>query len=211
MKKIFFIVLAFGFISSAQAQFLNFGIKGGWNYNSNGDLTGNSNFIENIKIRSDEDMGYHFGVFTEIKVPLVYIRPELVYTHTLSDYSDNEFNSELAIDKIDVPILVGIKILEIGRIFVGPSFQYILKTDFKDSNVYDNVKEISSDDFSMGMQLGIGIEFGKLGADIRWEKGISDTEASFIGDIVGSEEIDQKISIDTRPEQFIISVYYKFK
>jgi hypothetical protein len=73
------------------------------------------------------------------------------------------------------------------------------------------VKEISSDDFSMGMQFGIGLELGKLGADIRWEKGISDTEARYIGDVVGSDVIDQKISIDTRPQQFIISVYYKFK
>lgn len=211
MKKLFFIVLAVGFFSTAQAQFLNFGIKGGLNYNSNGDLNGISDLIDDVKISSDQDTGYHFGVFTEINIPLIYIRPELVFTHTLSGYSDNEFNSELAIDKIDVPILVGIKILKIGRIFAGPSFQYILNTDFKDSSVYDNVKEISSDEFSMGMQLGIGLEFGKLGADIRWEKGISETEANFIGDIVGSEEIDQKISIDTRPEQFIISVYYKFK
>lgn len=211
MKKLFFIVLAFGFLNTAQAQFLNFGIKGGLNYNSNGNLRGISDYIDNIKIKSDEGTGYHFGVFTEIKIPFVYIRPELVYTHTLSDYSDNEFSSELAINKVDMPILVGIKILQIGRIFAGPSFQYILNTDFKDSSVYDNVREISSDDFSMGMQLGIGVELGKLGADIRWEKGISDTEARFIGDVVGSDFIDQKISIDTRPEQFIISIYYKFK
>jgi hypothetical protein len=211
MKKLFFIVLAFGFLSTAQSQFLNFGIKGGLNYNSNGNLRGISDYIDDIKIKSDEGTGYHFGVFTEIKIPFVYIRPEFVYTHTLSDYSDNVFSSELTINKVDLPILVGIKILQIGRIFAGPSFQYILNTDFKDSSVYDNVREISSDDFSMGMQLGIGVELGKLGADIRWEKGISDTEARFIGDLVGSEFIDQKISIDTRPEQFIISVYYKFK
>ncbi len=211
MKKLFFIALALGFISTAQAQFLNFGIKGGLNYNSNGDLNGISGYVDDLKIKSDEDTGYHFGIFAEINIPIVYIRPELLYTHTLSDYSDNQFNSELAINKIDVPILVGIKVLKIGRIFAGPSFQYILDTDFKDSNIYDNVKEISSDDFSMGMQLGIGVESGKLGVDIRWERGLTDTEARFVGDVVGSEVIDQKISIDTRQQQFIISVYYKFK
>ena len=32
--------------------------------------------------------------------------------------------------KIDVPVLIGKKILGIGNVFAGPSFQYILASDF---------------------------------------------------------------------------------
>ncbi|MEN8188019.1 MAG: outer membrane beta-barrel protein, partial [Bacteroidota bacterium] len=105
--------------------------------------------------------------------------------------------------KVDIPVLLGFKFLEMGRFFAGPSFQYILDTDF-DYKDFD-FDEISSDDFSIGMQVGAGLELGHIGADIRWERGLSSTESKFV------QDIDNQIRIDTRPEQIIFSVYYKFK
>lgn len=210
MKKIFLIVLTLGMFSTMNAQFLNFGIKGGLNYNQNGDLQGLSNAIDDIKIGPDQETGYHFGIFSEIKIPIFYIRPELVYTHTESGYYQDEFGSKLSMDKIDVPVLLGIRFLKIASIFAGPSFQYILSTDFENSSIYDNVKDVSYDDFSMGMQVGVGLELGKFGADVRYEAGLTDTQAEFVGDVL-DEDNQQSITIDTRPQQIIFSVYYKFK
>ena len=31
----------------------------------------------------------------------------------------------------------------------------------------------------MGVQFGAGVEFGKLGLDVRWERGLSENEANF--------------------------------
>jgi len=209
MKKLIFIFLVFGVFSTLNAQFLNFGIKGGVNYNSNGDLNGLDD-LSSIKINSDQEVGYHFGVLAEIKLPLwLYIRPELIYTHTESGYKDQEFESTLSMNKMDIPVLLGIRVLKIGRIFVGPSFQYIFDTDFKDSSIYDDVRNVSYDDFTAGIQAGIGLEFGKIGADIRWEGPISDSQAIFVGEI--EEGSSEYINIDTRSEQIIFSVYYKFK
>ena len=85
---------------------------------------------------------------------------------------------------------------------LGPTFQYII-SDPK----FDDIKATTYDDFSVGMQLGAGLEFGRFGFDVRWEKGISTSEANFI-----STTIDEavKVNIDTRPNQIIFGVYWKF-
>ncbi|MCK4561381.1 MAG: PorT family protein [Flavobacteriaceae bacterium] len=200
MKKVVIILFVLGSIFSTNAQLLNVGVKGGLNYNSNGDLRGD---IENIHISSDGDTGFHIGGFAEINLPLaLYLRPELVYTHTKSDYNEQ---GNLSINKIDVPILIGFSVFKIGKIFAGPSFQYIISTDLKGSDVFNDIQENGFDNFSTGLQFGAGVELGKLGVDLRWERGLSDTEAKFTSDAIG------EIKIDTRPQQFILSVYYKFR
>lgn len=213
MKKIILILLMIGSFSIANAQFLNFGIKGGINYNSNGDLRSLdfSDISENVKISSEEETGYHFGVFTEMKLPLwLYVRPELYYEHTESSYEGAVDKTKLKLDKINAPILVGIRVLSIGRVFLGPSFHYTISTDLKDTPSFNNIKTISSDDFSVGGQIGIGLELGRIGADIRWETGFTDTEAIFVGDVLDGLG-GESIKIDTSPQQFILSFYYKFK
>ena len=214
MKKLVLTILLIGSFSIVNAQFLNFGIKGGINYNSNGDLrsiSGFSEIIDNVKISSDEETGYHFGAFTEIKLPLwLYVRPELYYEHTESSYQSADDKTKLKLDKINVPILVGIRVLRIGRVFLGPTFNYTISTDLKDTPSFDNVKTISSDDFSVGSQIGVGLELGRIGADIRWETGFTDTEAIFVGDVL-NDLGGESIKIDTSPQQFILSFYYKFK
>ncbi len=215
MKKFALIILLIFAYHTANAQILNYGIKGGLNYNSNGDLSTLQGFEQDLKISSDRETGYHIGVFTEFKLPLwLYVRPELYFSHTKSNYSENNYDSELSMNKFDAPVLLGLRFLHFGRFFLGPVFTYVMSTDLENSSVYDNIKKISSDDFSVGGQIGVGVELGKFGADIRWERGLTDTEAEFIGDhtdgYIGSGE-DAKIKIDTRPQQFIVSIYYKFK
>ncbi len=200
MKKIFLILFLIGTYATTNAQFLNYGIIGGINQNKNGTLR--ATIDESVeKIKSHKEPGYHFGAFTEINIPFFYLRPELLYTKTESSYKYEGETGDLTIKKIDIPVMLGLKVLGLGRIFAGPTFQYILDTDFD----YEHFKNVSSDDFSLGMQIGAGVELGKIGADIRWERGLSDTEAEFI------QDYNQKIRIDTRPDQIIFSVYYKFR
>ncbi|PHQ61201.1 MAG: hypothetical protein COC08_05875, partial [Maribacter sp.] len=176
--------------------------KVGLNYNSNGNLEDD---LTSINISSDGAAGFHVGLFAEMKLPLfIYIRPEFVYTHTNSSYEFLDFSSDLTIDKIDAPILAGIRFLKIGRIFLGPSFQYIINSDLTYSDAFDEIKKVSSSDFSMGAQFGFGIELGKLGVDVRWERGLSDTEIKYIGMI--DDELSN-LTVDARPEQFILSIY----
>jgi len=212
MKKLLFALLFFGSILTASAQFLNWGVKGGLNYNANGDLyLEQGSFDEQFS--SNQELGYHFGLLAEIKLPLfLYIRPELLYTHTESSYSieDDESNdggeAKLKMDRIDIPVLLGFRVFKIGRFFFGPSFQYIVNTDLSDPDNISNIKNISYDDFNMAAQVGLGLNFGQFGADIRWEAGLLGTEAFY--EVENIEDLD--VSVDTDNMQFLLSVYWKF-
>lgn len=166
-----------------------FGIKGGLNYNANGD------YFESISSSAknpDRSVGYHVGIFGKIGNDF-YFRPELMYTSTKSDYDSDDFTMQ----KIDAPLLFGIKIIGPLSVFGGPSLQYILDTKF-DGIQIDNVE----DDFSVGLNFGIGLSLGRLGIDLRYERGFSENEATFIGNNIGTDALSR---IDTRPDQLILS------
>ena len=204
MKNLIIALLFIGSISSVNAQFLNWGVKAGLNYNANGDLTFNEETFS-----SDQELGYHFGLLAEIKLPLfLYIRPELLYTHTESSYPIEDGEAKLKMDRIDIPVLLGFRVFKIGRFFFGPSFQYIMNTNLSTSENIANIKTISSDDFNVAAQVGIGLNFGRFGADIRWETGLIDTEALFA---VNSASDLGGVAIDTDSTQFLLSVYWKFE
>ena len=211
MKNLLFALLFFGSILSANAQFLNWGVKAGINYNANGDLIVVAEEIISEPLSSDQELGYHFGLFAEIKLPLfLYIRPELLYTHTESSYSiDEDGEAMLKMDRIDIPVLLGFRVFKIVRFFFGPSFQYIMNTDLSAENV-DNIKNISYDDFNIAAQVGIGLNFGRFGTDIRWEAGLLGTEALYEVDNVDFNDV-AKVGVDTDNMQFLLSVYWKFE
>jgi len=212
MKPIYIFAIVIFALSSleAEAQFLNFGIKGGVNYNSNGDLRATDfNVFENIS--SGEETGFHLGFLAEIKLPLfLYIRPELIYTHTESSYKADGDKSKFRMDKIEAPVLVGFRVLKIGRFFFGPSFQYIINSDLSRTENLNKITKLNSDDFTVSGQIGLGLDLGRFGADVRWESGFTDSEANFIGDVIGNDS-PVALNVDTSHQQFILSFYYKFR
>lgn len=179
------------FCLSANAQDGSaFGIKAGLNYNANGDYFQS---IEDNVQHPDRNIGYHIGLFGKIGNAL-YFRPELIYTSTKSDYDNDVFDMK----KIDAPLLVGIKVIGPVSVFGGPSLQYILDTDFEGINISD-----VDNDFSVGLNFGIGLSLNKIGIDLRYERGFSDNEATFIGNNLGEGAVSR---IDTRPDQLILSL-----
>jgi hypothetical protein len=201
IKRIFLILcLAFGFSQITNAQ-ITFGIKGGLNYNSNSIKEVSSDVFDGAKSKT----GYHAGVWLRFKIPGIgfYLRPELVYTNLANEVSYNNSIAKTVtsynFQKIDIPILFGKKIFGIGNLYAGPSFQYILDSDFGISEITD----VKTDGFTAGVQFGGGIEFGKLGIDIRWERAFSGVKST-ISKIVGDD-----INFDTRVNQVIIGLSYK--
>lgn len=211
MKNIYLVIIVFFFALTANAQFLNWGLKGGVNYNVNGDikaLNASDEVIETFS--SSEEVGYHFGILTEIKLPLfLYIRPELIYTHTESSYQFGDGDGKLKMDKLELPVLLGFRVLKIGRFFFGPNFSYIIDTKL---SAPESIKNVDYDDFTVSGQVGLGLNFGKIGADIRWETGFTDSQANFINDNIVPDDTDFNVGYaDTSHSQFILSFYYKFK
>ncbi|NJB70577.1 hypothetical protein GGR42_001039 [Saonia flava] len=182
-----------------------FGIKAGLNYNQNGDLSFRdavSSSSEDIIAGSDGKIGYHIGFFGKLDFPKIYLRPEIIYTKTKSDYSSNGINSEYDISKLDVPVLLGYKIVGPLSVFAGPAFQYTLDNDLKDLQVED-VKN----DFSVGLHMGVGVNLGNIGVDVRYERGFSENEADFIGENITGSDISGRV--DSRPSQIIFGLSLK--
>lgn len=191
--KLFFLLILVGTLSSSSfAQSgSGFGIKGGLNYNANGDYF--SSIGANAE-NPDRNIGYHFGVFGKIGNK-VFFRPELVYTATKSDYNSDDFSMK----KLDLPLLLGIKVLGPVNIFGGPSLQYILDSEFGDIDV-SNI----DNDFSVGLNFGIGLNIDKIGIDLRYERGLNSNEANFL-----SNNGVNTSRLDTRPDQLILSLSFK--
>ena len=101
---------------------LSFGVKGGVNYDSFGDLNPTDLSLENFQ--SDAKTGFHIGLYGNLNLLTFYLRPELQFSQSVSQFNDNQ---TIALNKIEAPVLLGYKILGPLSIFAGPSFQYILK------------------------------------------------------------------------------------
>ena len=193
MRKTLLIVAAIlvGYGLQAQAG-SGFGIKAGLNYNGNGDYF---NSVENAFENPDRNAGFHVGVYGKLG-NRIYLRPELVYTSTTSGYDEGD----LKIQKLDVPLLVGTKIIGPLHAFVGPSFQYILNSKFDDVTIDD-----IDNDLTLGFNLGAGVNLGKFGIDLRYERGFTENEISFINTNIVN--VDDRV--DTRPDQLILSFSLK--
>ncbi|PKA96943.1 outer membrane protein with beta-barrel domain [Flavobacteriaceae bacterium MAR_2009_75] len=170
------------------------GIKAGLNYSANGDYFES---IGDAAREPDRNVGYHFGLYGRVGVSRIYFRPELIYTKTKSDYQGDKFD----ISKLDAPMLVGVKVIGPLHVFAGPAFQYILDTEFDGIGIND-----IENDFSVGANIGAGLNFGKLGIDIRYERGFNDNEATFINDNITTLGPSR---VDARPDQLIVSLSLK--
>ncbi|WP_461588642.1 outer membrane beta-barrel protein [Winogradskyella sp.] len=179
------------FFSQAQHG-SGFGIKGGLNYGGTGDYF--SSISDNYQ-SPDRNLGYHVGIFGKIG-DQIYFKPELVYTQLKSDYNSGDFE----LTKLDAPLLVGLKVLGPVSVFGGPSLQYILDTGFEGLSVNE-----VEDDFSVGLNFGIALNLGKLGLDLRYERGFNNNEAT----LFDNNNINVNDRLDTRPEQLILSLSVK--
>jgi hypothetical protein len=203
MKKVILIIcLVFSFNQTTTAQ-VDFGLKAGLNYNSES-IQGVS---EDLFTGAESKTGYHAGIWLRFKLPIIgfYLRPELVYTNLENEllYKITEIapsqTTSYNFQKIDIPVLIGKKFFGIGNVFAGPSFQYILNSDFS----LNNITAADTDGFSVGLQFGAGIELGNLGIDVRWERGLNTVESTFLN------AISERITFDTRVNQIIIGLSYQ--
>ncbi|WP_108425730.1 outer membrane beta-barrel protein [Flagellimonas amoyensis] len=198
MKKTLLIAVFALFGTAAMAQSgSGFGIKAGLSYNKNGDLIssvgeGGQDIVEGAEGKA----GYHFGFWGKLDFPKIYLRPELVYSKTKSSYDVEGSSQDYDISKLDLPVLLGYKLIGPLHVFAGPAFQYTLKNDLEGLQVED-VKN----DFTVGLNAGVGVNLGKLGLDVRYERGFSENEAEII-DIPDGR-------VDSRPSQVIFALSLK--
>ena len=190
------VLLCFFCFTPLFAQF-SYGVKGGVNYDSFGELNPTDLSLENFQ--SDAQTGFHIGVFGHLDLLTFYLRPELQFSQSISQFNDDR---TIALNKLEAPVLLGYKILGPLSVFAGPSFQYILKEKGTDVNL-GNLKE----NFTVGLQLGTRLKLGRFGLGIRFERGFTENEVI----ILGNNDVDIAGRVDTRAKQWILSASYDLR
>ena len=173
---------------SAQSQTgSGFGIKGGLNYNSNGQYFKDA---EAIWGSPKNNLGYNLGLFGKVNAGPVFLRPELNYTNLKS-----EINSvQLQTQRLDAPVLVGINLLgPLVSVFAGPSFHYYIE---------DELRDFEFDKFNAGYQFGIGLNLGNVGLDLRYERVLNGQTVNIDNVFTGDG--------DFRYQQLMLGLSFKF-
>lgn len=190
-------IIAMVFYVNAQS---GFGVKAGLSYNTTGEL--NQFFNETgtlIDNKGSGKSGYNFGIYGKLGLGPIFLRPELVYTKTTSEYILNSVSVDYQMAKLDMPVLVGVKLIGPLSVFAGPAFQYVLDNDFQGLK-YENIEN----DFSVGLNFGASLELGRLGLDVRYERGFNQNEVEFSG---AGPNLTYRL--DSRPEQLIFGLTYQ--
>ena len=193
MKKISFfgLLLLFTAMSVNAQKGSSFGINAGLNFNSNGALSE----LGELSLSSATQGGFHIGVYGKLGNK-IFLRPEVWYTKTQSGYNE----ADLKTSKIDVPVLAGVKLFGLN-FFAGPAIQILLDSEIDGTSIIDEAKA-----FTIGTQLGVGINLGKkVGLDFRYERGMNSNEVS----LLNKETTISADRIDLRQKQLILSLSLK--
>lgn len=161
---------------SAQAQQgSGFGFKGGMNYNTSGKYFKDAG---QIFTKPGENMGYHLGIFFQLSSYDIALRPELIYTKS-------QFETDLgavAYQKVDFPVLVKMRFFRVIGFSIGPSLHYTFEEKF---SIPENFEK--TDPFGLGFQMGLGVNIGLVGLDLRFEREMNERKYSF-DNVLGKDD-----------------------
>ena len=161
-KTVLFLTLMLtGLNTQAQESFLSFGPKVGANFS-----TLNTN---NLNASEESITGLTAGAFLELKsTSSLSFQVELLYSEQGTDLDSNvtEFK-EIEVDYLQAPVLLKYRLLKIFNIHVGPQLGF-LTSDIKSEN-------FEAKDFDFSGVAGVGVELGKLRADLRYHFGFTDS------------------------------------
>jgi hypothetical protein len=201
-KGIALISIIFLLVSPQLLAQSDYGIKAGLSYNSNGKLSEIVDETETILDNKGKGKsGFNLGFYGKLDLGPIYLRPELVYTKTTTEYNLGNEMEDYKISKIDIPVLVGVDLIGPLSVFAGPAFQYVLSNDLKGLSFNSIEKE-----FTVGMNIGASVKLGRFGFDVRYERGFNDSEADVIDSNIQGATVGYRL--DSRPKQLIFSLSY---
>ncbi|MGM9511014.1 porin family protein [Larkinella sp. GY13] len=218
MKKILFLGLVMILPSLTFAQF-SIGIKGGVNLsqftmgdfvttrlNANGTPQVNVSgqvIRDNLKESFNSKTGWAYGIYTRFGKN-IYIQPELLVSSKggsfdiVRDINGQPTTETVSIQttNFDVPILLGLKGGPI-RVVAGPIVSFRISDDQK---LRDALEDYTSGSLNnalakatYGYQLGLGLDLGRFGIDVRREGSLSDVASVNLGGDANSAQFSQRL------------------
>ena len=164
MKKIYTLSLILVLLGafSAQAQ-IRLGVKGGLNL-------AKINSTDPAIVYSNRT-GFHGGFMAEVKLPLVGIEVDALYSQTGSKLDISAI--DLKNSYIAIPVIAKLYFLKVLNFQVGPTFSWLTSTNIKD---IDPQGQLASNDLQV--VFGVGAELAMLHASLRYNLGVKDVNAS---------------------------------
>lgn len=174
----------FASVATSQAQTVDLGIKAGLNYGS---------LPSGLKELSDEagKLGFTVGAFARVGNDL-YFQPEVNFSTYSSEYTFDAQKFEPKFRNLNVPLMVGYKLVNEEnlkfRLSLGPDLTYSLKDISGPANT--EYKK-----FNAGGVLNAGVDLGSITLDARYSRGL--TKAN--------DRLDQKTGLFNLSVGFIIN------
>ena len=184
-----------------------FGVKAGVNLSRfNGgryQFGSGGNFLQN----ADRDaVGAIGGVFLRIGNKF-YIQPEAVLSQKGGRFQilrDNQNisdarNVDVRFSNLDIPILVGVRVGQVLRLNLGPVASLRISDNGNLKKTLDEYSGQSVNNIfrsaALGYQAGIGLDFGKLNFDVRYEGNINDVIRVDFNNPATTAQFARKLSI----------------
>lgn len=175
-------------VSVYAQQGSGFGFKGGLNYTTSGKYFKDAG---DILAKPQSNMGYHLGIFYQLNSYDIALRPEVVFTETQFETSLGQVTTQ----KVDLPVLVKMRFFQLIGFSFGPSFRYILSEKFSNPDNFD-----LSDPWGLGFQLGLGVNLGPVGLDLRFERELNERKFT-LDNVLGKK--------DYKSQQLILGLSFK--
>lgn len=154
--------------SSAQAQGLDFGIRGGLNFASITDAGD-----------SETRTGFMVGVYTNLGIPMspITIQPEVLYTQKGVEQTLAGETITTKLDYIEIPVSARFNIMTPGpvspHIYAGPYLGFNVNAEVEGGGETIDVDD-SIKDTDFGFTVGGGVDFSKFNVGVRYNRGFSD-------------------------------------
>ena len=189
MKKLIIAAVLLLSVSATYAQ-LNFGIKAGYNssltFNNISSVTNGTYNLNSVQNELWND--FNAGLFARIYFgKTIYLEPELLYNIqkrnynlTFQDVTNNNasvtLNKIANINAVDVPILLGVKLLDLKvvnvRAFAGPDFKFNAGStlNFQNTTGTFDINKLQSDikAATVGLQIGAGVDVLMFALDVHY-------------------------------------------
>ena len=209
-KKSLLLVVLLTIYSFTNSQEISLGMKGGVNYNSNRDIKGRSSggsYTTDL-FAADKEMGTQYGAFLDISFGKIFLRPEVLFTSLKNTYAFPTKPANWSATRMDIPVMLGVHIYGPASIVAGPVFSSV--SDFEMEGLDDWSDPIIYDESTMNLQIGILLEFGRFGLDLRYEYGLKKVELQEAVDFTHGYNgygINLADLYEYNPSQIILSVH----
>lgn len=165
------IVLAISTLTHSQE--FAFGLRGGLNNNTIGDINSIGGSFETGHpdeiFQPQKEIGYQFGAFLDVSFGKFFLRPEINYVSLKNTYDFPDRTSNWSTSKIDIPLLIGYRVFKPIGIYAGVGLNIYDDVILDGANNVDGPSAIDYYDSTTTLNIGIQAEFKYFGIDLRYE------------------------------------------